>query len=120
MKRKTGRKLKKAREFADNLKPLTQKEKRHLLEYCGMRRQPNRFIWRGIHHGYLGGFFIVFGLFFLYMNLGNGFDRLNIVYSLFFFSGIYLVADDLYEHVIDEMSPLRCVWLWMLSKKTWW
>jgi len=83
-------------------------------------RLPVPFKWRGIHHSYLGAWFIGFGLFFLYMNQGNGLDTLNILYLLFIVIGSYLFVDDVYEHTVTADTPLRRLWEWMLKKKEWW
>jgi len=79
-------------------------------------RPPVKFKWRGIHHGYLGGFMWLFGVFFLYMNMGNGLDSLNIIYGAFVFVGILLVVDDIVEHTVTEDTPSRIVWEWILKR----
>ena len=79
-----------------------------------------KFEWRGIHHGYLGGWFIGFGVFFLYMNTGNSLDLANYLYESFIIIGCYLVCDDLVEHLWTEDTPLRRLWNWMLGHKSWW
>ena len=83
-------------------------------------RPPVQFKWRGIHHSYLGAWFIGFGLFFLYMNQGNSLNALNILYSLFIITGLYLVIDDYMEHTVTADTPLRLLWEFMLKKKEWW
>jgi hypothetical protein len=83
-------------------------------------KPPVKFHWRGIHHLYLGLWFFSFGLFFLYMNLGNRLDFLNGFYSLLVVVGLYLVCDDLIEHIITEDTPLRRLWNWALRHRTWW
>ena len=107
MKRKTGKQLKKAREFADSL-PMAPV------------RKPVKFHWRGVHHSYAGIWLTLFASFFLYMNKGNNLDLLNWFFLSIGVAGFLLVCDDLYEHLVDEMSPCRRVWLWALNHKSWW
>lgn len=77
---------------------------------------PNPFHWKGVHHGYLGAWFIAFGSFFLYMNLGNNLDFLNPLYQSFIGIGAYLIIDDTIEHVITKSTPLRILWEWLLRR----
>ena len=79
-------------------------------------KSPVPFQWKGIHHLYLGIFFVVFGGFFLYMNNGNGLDGLNYLYGAFIGVGGYLIFDDAVEHTITASTPLRILWDWMSSK----
>lgn len=79
-------------------------------------RPPVKFKWRGIHHGYLGAFFVAFGVFFLYMNTGNGLDPLNLIYCIFGIVGGYLILDDMVEHTITEDTPARLLWNWILRR----
>jgi len=76
-------------------------------------RPPVKFYWRGVHHGYLGVWFASFGIFFLWMNMGNSLDGLNIGYLVCVVIGVYLVVDDVIEHVITADTPARIVWEWM-------
>jgi len=80
-------------------------------------RPPVPFKWKGIHHGYLGIFLWTFGVFFLYMNCGNGLDFLNNIYLTFALVGAYLMTDDLIEHLITADTPCRIIWEWILRKK---
>lgn len=80
-------------------------------------RPPVKFEWKGIHHSYLGAWFVAFGAFFLYMNQNNGLDFLNIIYDIFIVSGIYLIIDDMIEHLITADTPLRCFWEKLLELK---
>jgi hypothetical protein len=79
-------------------------------------KPPVEFKWRGIHHAYLGSFLVAFGLFFLYMNIGNGLNYLNGFYLMFVIIGGYAIVDDLIEHLITEDTPLRRIWNWMVRK----
>ena len=83
-------------------------------------KPPVKFILRGIHHGFLGAWFVAFGAFFLYMNQNNNLDFANYIYLSFIVSGAYLVCDDLVEHLWTASTPLRRLWEWMLSHKSWW
>jgi hypothetical protein len=80
-------------------------------------KPPVKFYWRGIHHGYLGAFFIVFGAFFSYMNAGNGLDFLNIIYKLFVIIGLFFIIDDIFEHTVTEDTILRTIWNKIIGKK---
>jgi len=79
-------------------------------------RPPVKFYWRGVHHSYLGAWFAAFGIFFLWMNTGNGLEGLNILYSLFIAVGVYLIVDDVIEHTITADTPGRRLWEWMIHK----
>jgi len=80
-------------------------------------KPPVPFKWRGVHHSYLGAFFVAFGAFFLYMNAGNGLDFLNCFYWMFVVTGVYFIIDDLIEHLITEDTPLRTIWNKMIGAK---
>lgn len=82
--------------------------------YAKYLRPPVPFKWRGIHHGYLGGWFVAFGAFFLYMNWGNGLDFLNPFYGLFVVVGAVCIVDDVIEHTITADTPLRRLWEWII------
>jgi hypothetical protein len=73
-------------------------------------KPPVPFKPRGIHHMYLGFFFVAFGAFFLYMNAGNGLDSLNYLYGAFIFIGLFAIIDDIIEHTITEDTILRRIW----------
>jgi hypothetical protein len=79
-------------------------------------RPPVPFKWRGIHHSYMGFWFVAFGLFFLYMNWGNNLDFLNPIYWLLVIFGGLLIIDDAIEHLITENTPSRIIWNWILKK----
>lgn len=80
------------------------------------QRPPVKFKWRGIHHGYLGGWLIAFGFFFLYMNQGNNLDPVNWLYMAVVATGTYLVLDDCIEHWVTADTPLRILWEWMVKR----
>lgn len=73
-------------------------------------KPPVKFYWRGVHHGYLGAFFVAFGTFFLYMNVNNGLDALNYLYGTFVVIGLFAIIDDIVEHTITEDTILRRIW----------
>ena len=72
-------------------------------------RPPVPFVWRGIHHGYLGVWFMGFGGFFLFMNVGNSelLQTYNPLFSGFVILGFFMFLDDLIEHTITRSTPLR-------------
>ncbi len=75
----------------------------------------NPFNWRGIHHGYLGLFFMAFGAFFWYMDINNGlYVSLIPLFQGFLGVGTYIFIDDVIEHTITASTPLRLLWekLW--------
>lgn len=79
-------------------------------------KPPIKFRWRGIHHGYLGAWFVNFGLFFLYMNINNGLDELNVIYQFFIVIGVYLIIDDCVEHTITRSTPMRILWEFLVKR----
>ena len=80
-------------------------------------KPPIKFKWKGIHHSYLGSWFIAFGAFFLYMNSVNTWGFLNYIYILFIIAGIYLVIDDIVEHTITESTPMRILWFKIILRE---
>ena len=73
-------------------------------------KPPIPFQWKGIHHSYIGAWFIAFGAFFLYMNQGNGLDQLNYLWDAFIGVGSYFILDDTVEHNITGSTPLRILY----------
>lgn len=80
-------------------------------------KPPVPFKPKGIHHMYLGFFFVAFGSFFLYMNWNNNLDVLNYLYGAFVVVGIGFIIDDCVEHLITADTPLRRLWRWMIGAK---
>ena len=78
---------------------------------------PNPFYWKGVHHGYLGIAFMLFGGIFLWLNEGNNLDFLNPIFNFFLVSGGYLIIDDAIEHTITKNTPLRIIWERLLRRQ---
>jgi len=70
-------------------------------------RPPVKFQWRGIHHGYVGIWFIAFGGFFSWLNIGNNIDGAYAVFFAVALLGICMVIDDLIEHLVTADTPMR-------------
>jgi len=74
-------------------------------------RPPEPFIWRAPHHLYYGAFFVAFAAFMKYMcapwSYYSVFDWIWYPLGIF---GIYLIIDDLIEHLITKDTPARIIW----------
>ena len=75
-------------------------------------RPPVPFKWRGNHHGYYGVFFIVFGLFNVYMGMNN-IEELMPLWWTITGVGVFMLVDDIIEHTITADTPLRILWEWI-------
>jgi uncharacterized membrane protein len=71
-------------------------------------REPVKFKWKGTHHGYIGVWFIGFGLFNWYMGMDNG-CLSNVIpfWQSLVVIGTFCLVDDIIEHTICGNTPLR-------------
>lgn len=63
-------------------------------------RGPIKFIWKDIHHLYIGLGVIFYG-FYLSLN-----EYINIFTNIFFILGTYITVDDFIEHTITSSTPI--------------
>jgi hypothetical protein len=78
-------------------------------------RPPVKFKPIGNHHAYYGVFFIAFGVF----NLIMGYKNLEVLHPLWYTItgiGIFMLADDIWEHNISADTPCRIIWEFILKR----
>ena len=82
-------------------------------------------IWREWHHGYLGIGLVIFGALLLWLAIAIHYIILIIVAKVIITIGFIILADDIYQHTIQELidatyvSPLHkffSKYLWKYEK----
>jgi hypothetical protein len=74
-------------------------------------REPVKFYWKGLHHSYIGVWFIAFGLFSSFMCTNNGeLSTLVPYWNTLAGIGTLMIADDIWEHKISGDTPLRILY----------
>ena len=69
------------------------------------------FKWKGNHHSYHGLWILAFGIFQWYMGIDNGeLETLIPFWQLLIGVGVFMVIDDVIEHLITADTPLRLLY----------
>lgn len=72
-------------------------------------RPPVKFVARGVHHSYIGAWFIAFSIFMYLMSVDN-IDALIPLWQWMSGIGVYLIIDDVIEHNWTASTPCHILW----------